>query len=63
MIKLVEYAQRATDEQLITLIDETIDVEHRTLVHALVLIIVSMINGGAGGTWSTIVERLAIDDN
>ena len=63
VIKLVEYAQRATDEQLMTLIDETIDVEHRTLVHALVLIIVSMIDRGAGGTWSEIVERLALNDN
>ena len=50
VIELVGYAQRSTDEQLMTRIDDTIDVEHRSLVHALVLIIVGMINGGAGGT-------------
>jgi hypothetical protein len=63
VIDLVSYAQRSTDDQLMTRIDDTVDVEHRTPVHALVLIIVSMINGGAGGTWSAIVERLAIGDN
>ena len=63
MIDLVSYAQRSTDEQLMTRIDDTVDVELGTPVHALVLIIVSMINGGAGGTWATIVERLAIGDN
>ena len=63
VIELVSYAQQSTDEQLMTRIDDTIDVEHRTLIHALVLIIVSMIDRGAGGTWSEIVERLALNDN
>ena len=50
VIDLVSYAQRSTDEQLMMRIDDTIDVEHRILVHALVLIIVGMIDGGSGGT-------------
>ena len=63
VIELVSYAQLSTDEQLMTLIDDTIDDEHRSLVHALVVTIVSMIDHGAGNAWGELLERLATDDN
>ena len=63
VIDLVSYAQRSTDEQLMTRIDDMVDIEHRSLVHALVLIIVGMISNGAGSKWATIVQRLANYDN
>jgi hypothetical protein len=58
VIELVSYAQRSTDEQLQTRIDDTIEIEHRSLVHALVLIIVGMINNGAAATWDTVFPTL-----
>ena len=63
VIELVDYALRTTDEQLRTLIDDTIDVEHRSLVYALVRIIVGMIDHGAGDAWSELLDRLALDDD
>ena len=63
VIELVSYAQRTTDEQLLSRIDDTVDVEYRILVHVLVLIIVSMIDHGGADTWGGIVARLAFDDD
>jgi len=63
VIELVSYGQRSTAEQLMTRIDDTIDVEHRIRVHALVLILLGMIDHGGAETWNGVVERLALGDN
>ncbi len=63
VIDLVSYAQRSTDEQLMVRIDDTIDVAHRIRVHALVLILLGMIDDGGAETWNGVVQRLALNDN
>ncbi len=63
MIDLVSYAQRNTDEHLLMRVDETVDIEHRSLVDALVLMIVGMIDHGAADAWGALVNRLAADDS
>ena len=63
VIDLVAYAQQTTDDELMIRIDDTIDVEHRLLVHALVLLLLGMIDHGGAATWEGIVGRLAAGDN
>jgi hypothetical protein len=63
VIELVSYAQRNTDDELMIRIDDTIDVEHRLRVHALVLLLLGIIDHGGAATWDGIVGRLASNDN
>ena len=61
VIQLVGFAQHATGEELRASVDDVIDLAERDLVHALVQIIVGLIDNGGGDKWNKIVAELAVE--